>query len=39
VDVEQIGSRAARQLIGQIEGLRINGVTLLSTTIVERQSC
>lgn len=39
VDVEQIGSRAARQLIGQIEGLRISGVTLLSTTIVERQSC
>ncbi|HRF96203.1 MAG TPA: substrate-binding domain-containing protein, partial [Aggregatilineales bacterium] len=32
VDVEQIGSRAARQLIGQIEGLKISGVTLLSTT-------
>jgi DNA-binding LacI/PurR family transcriptional regulator len=39
VDVEQIGSRAARQLIGQIEGLKISGVTLLSTTIVERESC
>ncbi len=39
IDVEQIGKRAARQLIGQIEGLRIRGVTLLSTSIVERDSC
>lgn len=39
VDVEQIGRRAAKQLIGQIEGLRICGVTLLSTNIVERESC
>lgn len=39
VDVEQIGVRAARQLIGQIEGLPIRGVTLLSTNIVERESC
>jgi LacI family transcriptional regulator len=39
VDVEQIGVRAARQLIGQIEGLPIRGVTLLSTHIVERESC
>lgn len=39
VDVEKIGMRAARQLIGQIEGLHISGVTLLSTNIVERESC
>jgi DNA-binding LacI/PurR family transcriptional regulator len=39
VDVEQIGKRAARQLIGQIEGLQIRGVTLLNTMIVERDSC
>lgn len=39
VDVEQIGMRAARQLLGQIEGLKIGGVTVLSTTIVERESC
>lgn len=39
VDVEEIGMRAARQLIGQIEGLPIRGVTLLSTNIVERESC
>lgn len=39
VDVEQIGARAARQLLGQIEGLKISGVTVLSTNIVERESC
>lgn len=39
VDVEQIGYRAARQLIGQLDGLHIRGVTLLSTGIVERESC
>lgn len=39
VDVEEIGYRAARQLIGQIEGLQIRGATLLSTNIVERDSC
>jgi LacI family transcriptional regulator len=39
VDVERLGMRAVRQLIGQIEGLRIRGVTLVRTSIVERASC
>lgn len=37
-DVTELGRRAARQLIGQIEGLRIRGLTLLSTELVERES-
>lgn len=37
-DVTELGRRAARQLIGQIEGLRIRGLTLLSTELIERQS-
>jgi len=32
----ELGRRGARQLIGQIEGLRIQGVTMLSTELVER---
>jgi LacI family transcriptional regulator, galactose operon repressor len=36
--VEQ-GRRAARQLIGQINGLRIRGLTVLSTELVVRQTC
>lgn len=39
VDVNMIGVRAARQLIGQLDGLRIEGVTLMATEIVERKSC
>jgi DNA-binding LacI/PurR family transcriptional regulator len=37
-DVTELGRRAARQLIGQIEGLRIRGLTLLSTELIERES-
>jgi DNA-binding LacI/PurR family transcriptional regulator len=36
--VEQ-GRRAARQLIGQIRGLRIRGLTVLSTELVLRATC
>jgi DNA-binding LacI/PurR family transcriptional regulator len=36
--VTELGRRAARQLIGQIEGLRIRGLTLLSTELIERES-
>jgi len=35
-DVTELGRRGARQLIGQIEGLPIRGLTLLSTELVER---
>ncbi len=35
-DVTELGRRAARQLLGQIEGLRIRGITLLSATLIER---
>ena len=35
-DVTELGRRGARQLIGQIEGLRIRGLTLLSTELIER---
>lgn len=37
-DVTELGRRAARQLIGQIEGLSIRGLTLLSTALIERDS-
>lgn len=37
-DVTELGRRAARQLIGQIEGLRIRGLTLLSTALIERET-
>ena len=37
-DVTELGRRAARQLIGQIEGLRIRGLTLLSTELIERET-
>lgn len=39
VDVEQIGMRAARQLLGQVRGHSIQGVTLLATRLVERATC
>ncbi len=35
-DVVELGRRGARQLIGQIDGLRIRGLTLLSTELAER---
>lgn len=38
-DVEDLGRRSARQLIGQIEGLRIRGLTMLSTTLIQRHTC
>jgi LacI family transcriptional regulator len=37
-DVVDLGRRGARQLIGQIEGLQIRGLTLLSTTLIERRT-
>jgi DNA-binding LacI/PurR family transcriptional regulator len=37
-DVTELGRRAARQLIGQINGLRIRGLTLLSTELIERET-
>ncbi len=37
-DVVEQGRRAARQLISQIEGLRIAGTTLLSVALVVRQT-
>ena len=37
-DVVELGRRAARQLVGQVEGLAMHGLTLLSTTLVQRES-
>jgi len=37
-DVVELGRRAARQLVGQVEGLEIRGLTLLSTNLVPRGS-
>lgn len=37
-DVTELGRRAARQLIGQINGLRIRGLTLLSTELIVRET-
>lgn len=37
-DVTELGRRGARQLLGQIEGLRIRGLTLLSTELIERET-
>lgn len=34
-NVSELGRRAARQLMGQVEGLRIRGLTLLSAELVE----
>ncbi len=38
-DITELGRRAARQLIGQIEGLEIGGVTVLSVELRVRASC
>lgn len=37
-DVVELGRRAARQLVGQIDGLEVRGLTLLSTTLLPRAS-
>jgi DNA-binding LacI/PurR family transcriptional regulator len=37
-DVVELGTRAARQLIGQMQGLRIRGLTLLSATLMRRET-
>lgn len=37
-DVVELGRRGARQLIGQLEGLTIRGLTLLSTKMVKRKT-
>lgn len=37
-DITELGRRAARQLLGQIEGLRIRGLTLLSTELIKRET-
>lgn len=38
-DVVEMGRRAARQLLAQIEGRRFSGVTWLNTELIERSSC
>ncbi len=38
IDVEQIGVHAARQLLAQMHGSRIRGITRISTSIVRRSS-
>ena len=38
-DVVEVGRRSARQIIGQIEGLHIRGLTVLSTPFMERSTC
>ena len=35
-DVVELGRRGGRQLIGQVEGLRVRGLTLLSTELIIR---
>ena len=37
-DVVELGRRAARQLVGQMDGLEVRGLTLLSTTLAARAS-
>lgn len=39
VDVERIGVHAAKQVIGQIQGMTMQGSTLLATNIIQRASC
>jgi DNA-binding LacI/PurR family transcriptional regulator len=38
-DVSELGRRAARQLISQIDGLKIRGVTTISVEMMIRESC
>lgn len=37
-DIIELGRRSARQLIGQIDGLRIRGLTLLSVELIKRET-
>ncbi|MFO7322552.1 MAG: LacI family DNA-binding transcriptional regulator [Chloroflexota bacterium] len=37
-DVVDLGRRACRQLIGQLNGLAIRGVTILSTELIQRET-
>jgi LacI family transcriptional regulator len=37
-DITELGRRGARQLLGQVEGLKIHGLTLLSTELVVRST-
>lgn len=38
-DVVELGRRSARQLIGQLRGLRIQGTTVLSVELILRDTC
>lgn len=38
VNVVELGQRAARQLLGQMNGLRMRGVTIISTEIIRRKT-
>ncbi len=38
-DVQALGVRAARQLISQMDGLRIRGMTMLNVSLMIRQTC
>lgn len=38
-DVTELGRRGARQLLGQMNGLKIQGTTLLSVNLVIRDTC
>jgi DNA-binding LacI/PurR family transcriptional regulator len=37
-DVVELGRRGARQLVGQLEGMEVKGLTLLSMALVARAS-
>lgn len=39
VDVEKLGMHAAQQLLGQINGLHIEGSAMITTSIIDRASC
>ncbi len=39
VDVEKLGVHAAKQLLGQINGLQIEGSAMITTSIIKRHSC
>jgi LacI family transcriptional regulator len=38
-DVIEMGRRAARQLLAQVDGKRFSGITWLNTELIERSSC
>ena len=37
-NITELGQRGARQLMGQIDGLKIQGITLLSVDLIVRES-